>query len=682
MIARPTFRIPVVLLTLSTNVALAQNDAIDEVIVEGRSETLVGEARTASEGIVGQVDLELRALLRPGDILESIPGMIVTQHSGSGKSNQMFLRGFNLDHGTDFATWIDGMPVNMRTHGHGQGYTDVNFLIPETIKTLRFVKGPYHAELGDFSSAGGTHVETFDNLQGSRLKLGVGDDGYRRVLGMGGLNANEVNLFAAIDAHVFDGAWTDIAEDVRKISGLVKLSDAGPASQWELTAMYYDNNWNSADQIPARAVLQGLTDERGSLDDTLGGESRRASLSGQYRTNWDIGTASFSAYVIDYRMQLWSNFTYLLDDPVSGDQFEQLDDRTVWGGSGQFQWFSGDLDQLDHRIGIELRYDDIDAVGLFHTRERERLATTREDSVQEKSIGLFYEQTWHFAERWRTVIGMRGDFYDFDVAANNPTNSGTETDFMLSPKGSLIYALSDSTETYLSVGQGFHSNDARGTTITVDPATGDPAAQVDPLVRSTGAEIGFKTVWQDSWNSSLALWHLKLDSELLFVGDAGTTEASRPSTRWGIELNNHWTLNDIWTAEADFAWTDAEFDDDIPDGKEIPGAIPFVATASLTAHDLSGWFGSIRVRHFSSYPLSEDSREESDGSTITSLAIGWRNETWKVQLDVLNVFDSNDHDIDYYYASRLPGEPADGIEDMHYKVFEPRQLRAYVEYRF
>lgn len=662
--------------------AAEEDEAIDEVLVEGRRTVLVGEARSASEGLVGQIDLALRPLTRPGDVLESIPGMIVTQHSGSGKSNQMFLRGFNLDHGTDFSTSIDGMPVNMRTHAHGQGYTDINFLIPESIDNLQFVKGPYHAEMGDFSSAGGTLINTFNRMPNNQAKLGVGENGFLRLMAMGSADARDMYLSGALEAQSYDGPWTDINEDAQKINALLKLGRENATSHWGVTAMYYDNEWNSADQIPARAVSQGLIDELGSLDDTLGGESNRASLSGHYSSKNKTRGTILNAYVIDYGMQLWSNFTYLLDDTIDGDQFEQLDDRTIWGGFGQHHWLAGEQLEFHHRLGAEIRYDDINTVGLYRTRERNRLDTTREDRVRESSIGLFYELEWQFADDWRSVFGLRGDYYHFDIEAANPANSGTESDSIVSPKISLIHTISDVTEAYFSFGHGFHSNDARGTTISVDPVSGEPLDPVDPLVKSEGAEVGLKTVWLNDWNTSLAVWYLSLDSELLFVGDAGNTEASLPSDRWGLEFNNYWVINDTWALEADFSWADSKFDTNASDGDAIPGAIPFVATAALTADYPAGLFGSFRIRHFAPYPLVEDSSEESDGSTMASLAVGWQNETWRVQLDLLNVFDSDDHDIDYYYSSRLAGEPADGFEDNHYKVFEPRQVRVYVGYSF
>jgi outer membrane receptor protein involved in Fe transport len=299
----------------------------------------------------------------------------------------------------------------------------------------------------------------------------------------------------------------------------------------------------------------------------------------------------------------------------------------------------------------------------------------REDSVEEASAGLFYELDWRFATDWRAVFGLRGDYYWFDVDAGEPKNGGDDSDSIVSPKVSLVYALSDTSEAYVSGGYGFHSNDARGVMATVDPVTGVPVTSADPLVESKGAEVGFKAVWLERWNASFALWYLELDSELLFVGDAGTTEVSRPAERWGVEFNNFLALDDVWSLEADFAWTDAQFGDSAPEGDDIPGALETVVTGAITAQYPSGIFGSFRLRYFSEAPLVEDGSVESDGSTIASVAMGWSDENWRVQLDVLNLFDSKDHDVDYFYASRLPGEVQEGSEDIHYHIFEPRQVR-------
>jgi hypothetical protein len=648
--------------------------SLEEVVITGRRDHLAGEARTASEGIIANMDLAIRPLLRPGDVLEAIPGLIVTQHSGSGKSNQMFLRGFNLDHGTDFATWLDGMPINMRSHGHGQGYTDLNFLIPETIEQMRFVKGPYHAELGDFSSAGGVHIDTFRSTPANQIALTSGANGFHRLLMMGGSFLGRVALSGAIEAQRYQGPWVDVNEDVHKLNGLIKLEGGDDDNQWQASALHYDNDWNSADQIPQRAVDQGLIGPLGSIDTTLGGKTQRSSLSGQYQAIRGEHLSRWNAYAIDYQLNLWSNFTYQLDNPVLGDQLEQVDTRRVLGGSYHHQW-SPAANSVEHRWGAELRYDAIDTVGLYRTQMRQRVNGIREDTVKERSVGLFYEATWQFLPRWRAVMGARADQYQFDVRAEDSRNTGHETAHQISPKGSLIFNQSMATEWYLSVGRGFHSNDARGVTQHVDVLSGAPVDPVDPLVASVGSEIGLKTQWWGSWNIAASLWYLELDSELTFVGDAGTTEANRSSQRKGIELNNFWAINDIWSLEADFAWTDSQFSHRATEGNDIPGALGTVISTTLSAQLPSGWFGSLRVRYLGRAPLIENGTVQASSTVLSHLTAGWSGKRYALRADILNLLNSDDRDIEYYYASRLAGEPPEGIEDRHFHTFEPRQVR-------
>ena len=647
-------------------------ETLEELVVTGRREHLAGEARSASEGVVGQMDLAIRPLLRPGDVLEAVPGLIVTQHSGSGKSNQMFLRGFNLDHGTDFSTVIDGMPVNLRSHGHGQGYTDINFLIPETIARINYVKGPYHAELGDYSSAGGAEIETADVFS-NQLAWTAGENGFYRGLAMGNFNAGSTRLSGALEVQRYDGAWTEVDEDVKKLNGLIKLSGGDNATRWQTTLMHYDNEWNAADQIPERAVAAGVISPLGSIDTTLGGDTQRSSLSGEYQRDRGAHTTRWTAYLVDYDMNLYSNFTYQLDDPARGDQFQQVDDRRILGGSYHHHWNPSDT--LQHRWGIAVQHDDIGTVGLYRTQARVRTGAVRQDAVEETSLGAHYEAIWSFSSRWRAVLGARADHFRFDVDAEDPRNSGTEQDNLISPKASLIYRASPATEWYASAGRGFHSNDARGVTQQVDPVTGETVSSVDPLVSSRGAELGVKTQWRQRWNLAAALWYLELDSELLFVGDAGTTEATRPSERWGLELNNFWMINEVWSLEADIAWTDARFSDNAAEGHHIPGALETVASTTLSAQTPAGLFGALRVRYVDGAPLIEDGSVTAHSATLAHLSLGWTGQRYALRADVLNLFNSDDRDIEYFYASRLAGEPLEGVEDRHFHRFEPRQVR-------
>ncbi|MEM6638570.1 MAG: TonB-dependent receptor [Pseudomonadota bacterium] len=662
--------------------AIAHEDEIDEIIVQaGRWQNPTGALTSASEGIVGQDEIASRPRLRTGDLLEVVPGLVVTQHSGTGKSNQMFLRGFNLDHGTDFATWVDGMPVNNPTHGHGQGYTDINFIIPELINTVEFRKGPYYAEVSDFSSAGAAYMSTVSRLDEGMLKVGVGENGFGRVLVADSFEVGGGDLLVGGLSHVYDGAWVGVEENLRRYSAVARYGQATDNREWNITFMGYDASWDSADQVPQRAVDSGFVDILGTIDDTVGGESSRYSLSGRWHEDRERGSLEARAYWISYDLDLYSNFTYFLDDPVNGDQFEQVDDRNIFGGD--LTWSFNPVGRHRQRIGAAVRLDDIGDVGLFRTVRRERLSTVRQDEVGQASVGLFYDVDTQWNDQWRTSFGVRADYYYFNVRRSTlDENEGTENDFLIAPKANVVYAPNQDTEIFLSAGRAFHSNDARGVTITTDPVTGLPADRVDPLVTSDGAEVGFRWFLDQRLNLSASLWYLELESELLFVGDAGNTEASRASRRYGIEIPVYYRFNDIWTVDVELSLADARFKGDSPDGNEIPGTLDQVVSAGLSAQTPGGWYGSLRVRHFGERPLIEDNSARSDPSTVFNLSVGFRRDNLDVRLDALNLFNELDDDITYFYESRLPGEPAGGIADVHFRAMEPRMVRAYLTWGF
>ena len=684
----------VVISATSTSPAFAaesatQNTEIDTLTIELHRSNLIGTAVSASQGEVNASEIAIRPMLRSGEILEWVPGMVVTQHSGTGKANQYFLRGFNLDHGTDFATFMDGMPVNMRTHGHGQGYTDLNFIIPETIERIAYNKGAYYTENGDFSGAGGANLISQSQVDQGMAEITLGQDNYQRLAAVDSLNAGSGNLLWGLELNRYDGPWSDINEDLNKINLLLKYSGQLAGGEFSISGMAYDNSWNSADQIPQRAVEQGLIDELGSLDTTVGGQSSRYSIN----TQWHNDNLSLSFYAINYDLDLWSNFTYFLDDDTQGDQFEQVDERNIYGGDISYQ-FSGSLGAMAarHKLGVQWRVDDIAEVGLYRTQARERLGAIRSDAVDEQSVGLYWQSQIQLSDTLRTQLGLRYDRFDFDVnslidsnyyAVDLRNNRGKQDDAITSLKASLIYTLSDEWESYVSIGQGFHSNDARGTIAQLDPLDGSNIEPVDPLVASLGYELGLRGYISDQFNTSMALWVLQLDSELLFVGDAGNTEASRESQRQGIELTAYYRINPYLTADLEYAYTDAEFTDDAPEGKHIPGAINNVLQAGLSAQFDNGLFGSLRLRYFGERPLIEDASVKSEPSTVANLRVGYRFDDLTFKLDVLNLFDSNDHDIDYFYPSRLANDPVGAeIDDLHYHVLEPRTLRVSMSLAF
>jgi len=482
-----------------------------------------------------------------------------------------------------------------------------------------------------------------------------------------------------VQAHRYDGPWTDVSEDLQRDNLLLRYSaDGRNGGTWDITAMAYAAEWNAADQIPRRAVDAGLLAPFGSIDTTLGGDTSRYSLSGAWSGELGGGRARLNAYAIRYDLALFSNFTYWLDDPDAGDQFEQRDRRTI--GGGDFAYSFGSRASTLHTLGAMLRYDDIDEVGLYRTAARERHGTVRRDAVEQRSIGVYYSAETRWSDRVRTVLGVRADHYDFDVESDLPANSGRASDSTAAPKASVIYTLGAATELYASAGAAFHSNDARGTTITIDPATGEPAERVSPLVDSRQLEVGFRSFVDRRVNVSASLWYLELDSELLFIGDAGSTEASLPSRRYGLEIPLYYRPSERLTFDVELAWTDSRFEG-AGDDDRIPGAIDRVVSAGVSFRGPSGLFGSARARYFGPRPLVEDGSVESESSTVVNLSLGVERPRYEVRLDVLNALDSRDDDITYFYASRLPGEPAGGVEDVHFHPIEPRTARLYVAWK-
>ncbi|WP_448249076.1 TonB-dependent receptor [Thalassotalea agariperforans] len=653
----------------------------ETILIEGYRANNLGQTISVSEGEISDIEIEVRPMLRTGELLEFVPGMVVTQHSGSGKANQYFLRGFNLDHGTDFNTQIDGMPINMRTHGHGQGYTDLNFIIPELVKSIHYQKGTYYAELGDFSSAGGATFNLKNQLTHPQISLSLGEDDYQRVFAADQVKIADGTLLLGVEHQTYQGPWTDIDEDIQKLNANIRYVTKVADGDLSVTFMAYDNSWNSADQIPTRAVEQGLIDRLGSIDNDVGGSASRYSLSAQWQNkHWQT-----SAYWIRSELDLFSNFTYLLDDPTQGDEFKQVDSRDIFGGSVSYnQLIKLAGYNVKQTVGAQLRIDDIADVGLYHSQDAQATAAIRADEVDERSLGLFYQLQADLTEQLSATAGLRYDHFDVDVNSDLAANSGSANDGLASLKLALNYQINEQLASYFNIGQGFHSNDARGATIAIDPQSGEAATPVDLLVQSEGAEIGLRWFNNQKFNISTALWLLQLDSELLFVGDAGNTEASRPSRRYGFEVSAYYWFNPSWSLDTELAWSHSRFRDQVADeGNYIDGALPFVASMgiSYTPADL-GWRGSVRYRYFSARALESFNEVKADSTQTVNLAVAYQWQHFKLGLDCLNVFNSTDHDIDYYYASRLSGEPEAGVEDIHFHPLEPRTFRLHLSYLF
>jgi len=647
-----------------------------QVVVTRHYDNAVGTSDAASQGAIEAGLLRSRPALRPGEILEFVPGVIVTQHTGDGKANQYFLRGFNLDHGTDFATSVNGMPTNLPTHAHGQGYSDLNFLIPELVQRVEYRKGPYYAKGGDFSLAGAADIAYRTGFDRPFLDVGIGQRGFRRHVAGGSTDIGSGRtLLGAFEGMEHDGPWV-VPQGLKRHNGVVTLSGVGDSSSWQLSFMGYQAKWTATDQVPERLLNAPGFNRYGSLDPTAGGDTSRHSVSGQWSHNdAQGGVWRAQAYVVRYAMDLYSNFTYALERPAAGDQFAQKDGRTVWGGQFSYAMSHGLFERIARsELGLQWRTDKA-RVGLYDSVARRITEVVREDDVQQTLVGVYAQNVLEWTPWLRTIAGVRVDHKRAQVDALSLTvNGGTAQDSKASPKLSLILGPWRKSEFFVNAGTGFHSNDARGATIRLDPRSGESAQRVPLLVAGRGAELGFRTEAIPGLQSSLALWGLKLDSELVYVGDAGATEASRASSRRGVEFNNRYTPVQWLLIDADFAWSRGRFDN----GDRIPNAVDRVASMAVTLRDLAHWTTSLQWRYLGSGPLVEDNSVRSRPSSTLNTRItrglpGWGRQT-DITLDIFNLTNRRVNDIQYFYESRLPGEPAP-VADRHVHPAQPRTFR-------
>ena len=664
----------------------ANDEVLQRVLVAGARASQLGVADAANAGTLDQKQLAARTVYRPGELLEAVPGLIVSQHSGEGKANQFYLRGFNLDHGTDLRTTVDDMPVNQRSHAHGQGWTDLNFLIPELAARLDYKKGPYSARDGDFASAGSAAITYANRLALGVASASIGQNGYARIaLADSAQLDNGVgngSLLYALDVLHNDGPFTH-PDDYQKLSGVLRFSRGYANNGFSVTAMAYRGKWNATDQVPRRAVDAGVLGRFDTVDASSGGAARRYSLSGVWRSTGADTASKASAYLIRHQLDLYLNFTYFLNDPVNGDQFSQPDRRITSGINASHTWHVHPAGLTSSvTLGAQLQNDNA-FNGLHNTRARQRLSTTRADHIVETSVGLFIDNSTRWSDTVRTVLGVRADGYRFRVGSSLAVNSGTSNASLLSPSLSAIFGPWKRTELYVNAGHGFHSNDARGALTTIDPRSGDAVDKAPGLVRSRGMELGLRTEWVPKLQTSLALYRLDFDSELTFVGDAGTTAAGRPSRRMGIEFSNYYKPEKWLTVDVDVAFARAHSRDDATEshpsaGTRIPGAVEGVGQLALTVGQpgqLDPWSGALRLRYVGPRPLNDNNSVRSRPSTTINGRLAYQlGKTMKVELEGFNLANRRDSAVDYLYASRLAGDTA-ARDDIHFHPIESRSAR-------
>jgi outer membrane receptor protein involved in Fe transport len=649
----------------------APSGILEEVVVFGRGTQLVGAAEAASEGSVGGADLLVRPMLRVAELLEAVPGLVAVQHSGSGKANQYFLRGFNLDHGTDFTTYIDGIPLNLRSHGHGQGYLDINGLLPEVVERLDFRKGTYRADVGDFSMAGASFITTIDRLETPFIALEGGEYGWGRLAGGGTVDLEGGGALTGLGEYkTYDGPW-ERAEGLEHVSiwgKYLRPTDFGTLS---FTLSGYEGDWHPTEQVPERVIGSSVcADPFCALDPTAGGNTSRW-IGG---VKLDADTWSAAAYLQYYDWYMQSNPTY-------DAQINQFDKRVTTGG--RYDRTALETDRFEVSYGAELRYDDIGPVGLDQYDAGRFVANISDNSIRETSLGVYSEASWLATQKLRFLGGVRFDYYHFDVTAHSAGSfAGSDTDGLVSPKLGLAYLAADNIELYANWGKGFHSNDARGVVNDLAPVPG--------LSEGTGYEAGARFEVGDL-KITTAYWWLDSDSELIFVGDSNSVEPKGGSEREGYEVTLFWRPIDWLGIDAVYTGSTARYTDN-PEGAYVEQAVEHAGQLGFSAVK-DRWEASLRLRYLGPYALAADNSRRAGQETSVNIrgAYTLRNN-WTLYAEVLNVIDADGKDIVYYYPAYVagfdpPGLTADDIDCgllncRMSRAEEPRTLRFGVKLQF
>jgi len=651
---------------------------LDPITVTAERLSLMGSATTASQGIVVNDEIALTPAYRPGQILETVPGLQVTSHSGEGKANQYLMRGYNLDHGTDLAIFVDGMPVNEPTHAHGQGYTDINFMMPELATNVRYTKGTYYADQGDFASVGSIHINYLNRIE-DKISVTAGTLGFQRVFAAGSTGLAGGDVLGALELQHYDGPW-DHPDDQRKINAALRYSEGDEHDGYSAMGMYYHGRWNSTTDQPERAIREGLIGPFGTLEPSDGGAAQRSSLTMQYFKTAGGGQLHASAYLFNNQLTLWNDFTHFLVDPANGDQEAQHENRTVIGGELSYE-HPAPLFGLDNSVltGIDIRRDYND-VSRLPTKDRIVIAAADDplnfseaDRVRLTNGAAYAQATTHWAGWLRSVVGVR---FDAIHGVDSGTNAGTASAHLFQPKGSLIFRPAESTELYLSAGRGFHSDDLRG--VTAARAAGRDDAPL--IARQKGEEIGVRQQFTPSFTATLALYSLDAESETTYDPDAGVDSAGPGSRRRGFELNLTYQALRWLEFYVSYSYNHARFTTPYDDGTDhvgefLPNA-PF-ATGSFNVYvkDLGAWSGGLEYRYLSAFPLSSDDQVKGHGygewSGDAHYAFG---DGWSTGFGLYNLLNTKADAAEFWYVDRLRGEPAAGIADVHVHPLEGRSL--------
>jgi outer membrane receptor protein involved in Fe transport len=643
-------------------------------------ETVVSARRpytAASSSTVRNEDFASRPISDPSDILEVTPGLLTVQHAGGGKANQYFLRGFDIDHGTDLALSVDEVPVNLVSHGHGQGYADLHFLIPEAVERIQVTKGPYQADAADFATAGAANLVLKRTFAESEARVSFGSfNTYRALLIAAPRVEGPLQGYVVGEAYASDGPFRN-PERTKRFNVIGRASyEPSASTSLSLTLMGYGGEWNASGQIPLRAVESGALDRFGFIDPTEGGSTQRYSATLAFHHHDPTGgRLKVTTYFVRNDFRLFSNFTFFAADPINGDQIEQVDGRNIMGLEARYEKSvtAGSI-VFKTTGGARVRIDDIDN-GLFSTKQRRRLATRVTSRIGEQTVGVFLEEDTQWLKWLRTVVGVRADFFNFDVTDRSALGGSTAAKAagIISPKASVVLSPCSGFEAYLNFGRGFHSNDARGIVRRIDPVT--------PLATATGYEAGVRMWPVKGLDVALGAWALDLGSELVWVGDEGTTEARPATMRRGLEAEVRYRPLPWLRLDADVTWTYARFVEPTGGGTLIPLAPAFTWSGGVQVDSPIGIFGSVRVLGLSDRPANETGSIVAQGWNLVDLEAGYDHHPFRASIAVRNLLNTPWRQAQFANESRLAGE-SEPVEDLHFTPGYPLSVVGSVSVHF
>lgn len=627
---------------------------------------------------ISRLDVSITPVNSSQEVLRKVPGLFIGQHAGGGKAEQIFLRGFDIDHGTDLSISFDGMPVNMVSHAHGQGYSDLHFVIPETVNKIDFGKGSYYAQEGDFNTAGYVNFKTKDYLKESSLSFSAGQFNTLRTVGLFDLmkSTKNQNAYVAFEYLATDGPY-ESPQNFNRVNLFGKYVMFSPENdKLTFTASHFTSRWDASGQIPQREVDNGNIDRFGAIDATEGGETERTNFNVSFdKYINDNTTFTTNAFYSHYAFELYSNFTFFLEDPINGDQIKQQEDRSIFGVNTAINYNTRlGATAFNLTAGLGVRHDIVDDIELSRTLNR---TTTLENlqlgDINQTNIDAFVNAEFEFG-KFKVAPALRLDYFKFmyNDALVTDYNTQSQTKVLLSPKLNFYYNAQDNLQLYLKSGIGFHSNDTR-----VVIANGGEAI----LPRSYGVDLG--TVWKPfpKLVVNSALWYLYLEQEFVYVGDAGIVEPSGKTRRYGLDLGLRYQMNDWLFFDTDATLTHARSIDD-PDGQNyIPLAPDFTLTGGVSVDDYKGFSGGLRLRYLDDRAANEDNSIVAKGYTVTDFNVNYTIKDVTLGIAIENLFDVEWNETQFATTSRLQNETSP-VEEIHFTPGTPFFLKGTVTYKF